>query len=338
MTDPTTEESAPVSEVAVRQPARPVAARASMPDKIQYARALAEASLLPRAYQKQPGNVLLAVEMGEALGVHPFVAIQGVHVIEGKPSASAGLISSLVRRAGHRLRVTGDDTQATAEIVRSDDPDFTYRSTWTMDRADLAGLADRGAWKTYPAAMLKARAITEVARDACQEALNGIQYTPEELGAVVDGDGEYVDHQPVTYQPVAVVDGRDWFADVALCQAVEDCRALYKEAKTAGKLTAELAERITDRANDLADPAVPTVAEPATERSARMMTRPQQSKMMAGFGELNLTDRDDRLAFTSEVIGRDIASSSELTADEAKLVIDQVEARLAERTEEGDPA
>ena len=165
----------------------------SMNDKMQYAQALAQASLLPKQYQRNPGNVLLAVELGESLGIPPIQAINTVHVIEGKPSASSGLISALVRRAGHTLRVKGDDQSATAEIVRSDDPDFTYSVTWDMGRARNAGVTGKDNWKKYPAAMLKARAITEVARDACQEALMGVQYTPEELGAVVDEEGNVVD-------------------------------------------------------------------------------------------------------------------------------------------------
>lgn len=165
----------------------------NMNDKMQYAQALAQASLLPKQYQRNPGNVLLAVELGESLGIPPIQAINTVHVIEGKPSASSGLISALVRRAGHTLRVKGNDQSATAEIVRSDDPDFTYSVTWDMGRARNAGVTGKDNWKKYPAAMLKARAITEVARDACQEALMGVQYTPEELGAVVDEEGNVVD-------------------------------------------------------------------------------------------------------------------------------------------------
>ena len=149
--------------------------------KIQYAQALASASLLPRAYQKQPANVLLAMEYGEALGIPPIQAIQSVHVIEGKPSASADLIASLVRRAGHKLRVTGDDQSATAVIIRADDPDFEFTATWDMARAKQAGLTGKGVWKQYPAAMLKARAITEVARAGAGDALFGVIYTPEEL-------------------------------------------------------------------------------------------------------------------------------------------------------------
>lgn len=166
---------------------------ASLPEKMQYAKALAESGMLPSQYRKQPANLLYALEYAESLGLHPMAAITGIHVIEGKPSASSALISALVRRAGHKLRVRGNDQEAVAQIVRADDPDFTFEVRWTMARAEQAGLARKQVWKNYPAAMLKARAITEVARDACEEALSGMHYTPEELGANVDAEGVPVD-------------------------------------------------------------------------------------------------------------------------------------------------
>ncbi|MFJ3037772.1 hypothetical protein [Streptomyces tendae] len=166
---------------------------ATLPEKMQYAKALAASGMLPGQYRQQPANLLYALEYAESLGLHPMAAITGIHVIEGKPSASSALISALVRRAGHKLRVRGNDQEAVAQIVRADDPDYTFEARWTMARAEQAGLARKAVWKNYPAAMLKARAITEVARDACEEALSGMHYTPEELGANVNADGEIVE-------------------------------------------------------------------------------------------------------------------------------------------------
>jgi hypothetical protein len=57
-----------------------------------------------------------------------MVAVTSIHVIEGKPTASAQLIGGLVRRAGHKLRVTFDrkTMTATAQIIRADDPAHTW--------------------------------------------------------------------------------------------------------------------------------------------------------------------------------------------------------------------
>lgn len=233
-------------------------------EKVEFARMLAGASLLPKAYQRQPANVLLAQQYAEALDLPLMTVIQTVHVIEGKPTASAQLIGALVRRAGHRLRVTGDDTHAVAEIVRCDDPQFPFRSEWTLDRARAAGLAGKGTWKAYPGAMLKARAITEAARDACPEALFGVAYTPEELGAPVDADG--IPLAAATTVTVTVeqpdADGRDWHAALAAVTSVDEARALWRQAKDAGALTPELSQAINDRVHWLGSPeAAPVPAE-----------------------------------------------------------------------------
>jgi hypothetical protein len=161
-------------------------------------------SALPATFRNNPAAIAFAVEYAKALDVSPITALTGIHIVDGKPTASAGLISALIRRAGHELRVSIEgtyeaaDLKATATIVRADDPSFTYRSVWTMQRAVRAGLLkttpdgrivaakDRSAWATYPENMLKARAITEVGRDAAEDALLGVHYTAEELGADVD--------------------------------------------------------------------------------------------------------------------------------------------------------
>ncbi|HEY2267221.1 MAG TPA: hypothetical protein VGI96_31680 [Streptosporangiaceae bacterium] len=175
---------------------RPQAQPSAIPAKIAYARALAESGLLPDSYRRQPANILWAVEYGEMLGLSTMAAITGVHVIKGKPTASAGLISALVRRAGHKLRIRGDAQSATCQIIRSDDPKYTFEVTFTLDDAKTAELLDKDNWKHFGPSMLKARAITQCARDACEEALFGLHYTPEELGANVDEDGVVVDDPP----------------------------------------------------------------------------------------------------------------------------------------------
>jgi hypothetical protein len=182
--------------------------QATLPAKIQYAKALAESGLLPRDYRRQPANVLYAVEYGDMIGIPPMAAITGIHVIEGKPSASAGLISGLVRRAGHKLRVGYDSSKMMgwATIIRSDDADHEFRSEWDLERAVTAELCtardgkpyavDKNGkslpWRKFYPSMVKARAITEVARDACEEILFGLHYTPDELGAEVDEEGNLV--------------------------------------------------------------------------------------------------------------------------------------------------
>lgn len=152
-----------------------------LPDRMQYAKALAEASIIPKAFQRQPADVLVAIEYGNALGIAPIVALSEINVIQGTPSLSASLMAALAREAGHKVRVTGDDKSATCIIVRKDDPDFEHTATWDEKKARDAGLWGKGHWGKDPATMLRWRAISECVRFACSEVLGGLRYTPEEV-------------------------------------------------------------------------------------------------------------------------------------------------------------
>jgi hypothetical protein len=178
------------------------AADRTLDASVDYARKLSASDLLPKSYQGKPQNVLLAIEYGRSIGLDPITAINMTHVVQGKPTASAQLVNALVRRAGHRLQVRGDANSATCRIIRNDDP-FVFEATWDMDRAKTAGVLSNPVWKSYPQAMLKARAITECARDACPEVLAGIAYTAEEIG----GEVEIVERQTTT--PELAVDGTE---------------------------------------------------------------------------------------------------------------------------------
>jgi len=177
-----------MSEVVVHDPSALIA-------KMDYAKSLSHSNLLPKSYQGNPANLLFALEYADALGVQPIHAITSIHVISGKPTASADLMASVVRRAGHKLRVTGDDTYAEATLIRADDPDFAFTARWDLAKARTAGL-NTPTWKNYPGAMLRSRAITEVIRAGAPDAMFGLVYTPEELGAEVDGSGKPVESKP----------------------------------------------------------------------------------------------------------------------------------------------
>ena len=158
---------------------------------------------MPKAYQGSPANILIAMDFGRSMGLSPAESLYRITVINGKPTASAELIAANVRRAGHKLRVKKDEQarKATVEIVRADDPDYTFSVTWDMAKAQQAQLSGKENWKKYPMAMLTARAITECARDACPEALYGVVYTGEEMeggfGSGPDGyQVEVLDEQP----------------------------------------------------------------------------------------------------------------------------------------------
>lgn len=159
--------------------------RESLDVQMRRATAMAEAGeVLPRTYRGNPAALLVAFEYADALNIPRVNALTSIHIVDGKPTASADLIGALVRRAGHKLRVTGDETYAEAVIIRADDPEFVPSPIrWDEARARKAGLwGKKGPWQQYPGAMMRSRAITEAARMWAADALYGVIYTPEEVG------------------------------------------------------------------------------------------------------------------------------------------------------------
>jgi len=169
------------TEPATGDAALPEQAPATLGQQVEYAKLLADSGLIPKTYQRQPANVLAAIQYGQALGLDPIVAMNHITVVNGGVSMDAQLMLTLARKAGHTVRLDGDANQATCTIVRADDPDHEQTATWTADLAKQAGLWGNGHWKKNPALMLKYRAATECIRLACPEVLAGITYTPEEL-------------------------------------------------------------------------------------------------------------------------------------------------------------
>lgn len=215
-------------------------------DQLRYAQTICNGSLVPTAYRKSPANVLIAMGFGQAMGLSPAESLYRITVINGKPSASAELIAANVRKAGHRMRISKDakSQTATVEIVRADDPDFTFTSFWDMSRAEQAGLAGKDNWRKYPLAMLTARAITECARDACPEALYGVVYTGEEMGAnFTDEHGQILEYEPQVqddvmdvqpYEPQEAPQTAQEAPNVPLAEAQNRVGALMREAKNCG--------------------------------------------------------------------------------------------------------
>jgi hypothetical protein len=192
------------------------------------------------------------------------------------------------------LRVTGDDSQCTAVLIRQDDPDFQFTATWTQAKARAAGLANKAVWKNYPAAMLRSRAITEVARMGAPDALYGVIYTPEELGAEVDAAGEVLE----TVVPV------------------QDVPKVTRQRRPVEPVPAPaVATEPVPEPDDVVEEADP---EPAA-------TTAQITKVNILLQELGQTERAEKLMFLSDWTGRTITSSKDLTKDEAHRFIDECE-------------
>ena len=282
----------------------------NLPALIDYSKALAASDLLPVEYRGKPANVLVAIEYGKALDLAPMAAIQGITVIKGKPTASAALMAGLVRRAGHILRVTGNDKRAECTIIRADDPEFEFKTIWTIERAKQAGLTSNQTWSKYPDAMLKARAISECARNACSEILAGVQYTSEELGAEPDEQATKVTAQrsaPITSKPIT--------STVPKAEKPSIVEPDFDEPAPAEQPTLTVVE------DEIVDAEI-VEETPAPTTSGDNITAAQLKALHAALTGMGIKDRDRGLLMLSKIAGRDVASTKDLTKSEASKVID----------------
>lgn len=196
---------------------------ASLNDRQRYAQTLAAAGdLIPKGLQNpdgspSPGKILLVMETGDMLGLHPAASLQSIDVVEGRATLSAKLMSALIRKAGHRLEIRktgtigGGDYSVTVVGTREDTGE-TFADTWDIPRGIRAGSVDSykpnaagvwevrarskydkpKPWEAYAESMPVNRAISVVAREGFSDILFGL-YGTEEL---TDGGIPIADPDP----------------------------------------------------------------------------------------------------------------------------------------------
>ena len=174
-------------------------------EQIDLADRYAQALITPDAYRKRSADILIAIALGQSIGLAPVQSMYEINVIKGKPAMSAALIAAQVRKAGHTLRVEVDETPgkecAKCTIIRRDDPEYPFVSTRDRAWAQRMGLLNNLNYSKQPATMLKKRAITDCARDACSEVLCGIDYTPDEMSDFDDVEATVEEHEEPTRTP-----------------------------------------------------------------------------------------------------------------------------------------
>ena len=274
---------------------------ASLEEKRQYVQTLAQAGeLLPKSLwanvrnaetglmenRPSPGKVMLIVETGVMLGLHPMAALQGIDVIEGHPTLKPALMTALIRKAEFSLRIQetgtvgGGDIACTATLIRPDDPDFPYTSTWTPADALLAGLIDSYTqgpdgvwvllardkdskpkpWEKWTKRMLRWRAVGDVGSAGAEDVLMGMHYTPEELGADVDQEGGML-ALPASTEPV-----EDWEALIAAAATKDELLDIGRRATAAGQYPDALRTQVLTKIGMLSRAEEPS-AEPEPEES-----------------------------------------------------------------------
>jgi hypothetical protein len=178
---------------------------------------------VPTALRGKNEAVLACVLYGAELGLGPMQSLNSIHVIEGRTAMSPELMRAMVARHGHRIDVVENSaTACEVKGIRSD-TGSTATVRWTMEDAKLAGLAGKNNWKTYPRAMLLARATSELCRIVFPDVIAGLSYTPEEVSSIAGVEYvEQVAENPVVSieQPVESIDDEIIEAEIVEDEAI----------------------------------------------------------------------------------------------------------------------
>lgn len=172
---------------------------ATLKTMLDMAGQLVQSGLLPASI-KSPAAAMAIIQKGRELGIPPMYALSNISVINGKPVVGAEVMLAMIYRDHGDQAIQFEETsnQRCSAMYKRRSWTKARRFDWTMEDATKANLTGKGGvWNQYPAAMLRARCISALARLAFPDSIGGM-YTAEELGADVQmtAEGEIEVVQP----------------------------------------------------------------------------------------------------------------------------------------------
>ncbi|HSG61632.1 MAG TPA: hypothetical protein VLA24_09385 [Pseudomonadales bacterium] len=138
-------------------------------------------------------QIATKIMAGQELGYGPFTSANGIQVIQGRPALSANLMAAAIKGHPHYNYKVREMTDANVSLEFFYDDESLGLSPFSIADARRAGTKNLD---KFPRNMLFARAISNGVKWYCPDVFSGnAVYTPEELGANVDEEGEYISMQ-----------------------------------------------------------------------------------------------------------------------------------------------
>jgi hypothetical protein len=142
-------------------------------------KAFAESGMFPDI--KSAAQAIVKIQAGAELGIAPFAAMSGIHIISGKPTIGAGVMAAMVKASGkYNYRVT-EQTDKVCSIIFYEGAEIIGTSTFTIEDAKKAGTKNTD---KFPRNMLFARAMSNGVKWYTPDVFAGPVYVPEEMESV----------------------------------------------------------------------------------------------------------------------------------------------------------
>jgi len=154
----------------------------SLKEAMEYSKLISDSDLAPKDYKGKPGNVLIAIQYGNEVGLKPLQAIQNIAIINGRPTIWGDAMLGLVQNhyLCEYIREEFKTDTAYCTVKRRGEEEYTYKfSKADAKKAGLLGKA--GPWQLYEERMLQMRARAFALRDKFADVLKGIAMREEIL-------------------------------------------------------------------------------------------------------------------------------------------------------------
>ena len=139
-------------------------------------KAFAESGMF--ADTKSAAQAIVKIQAGQEIGIPPFAAMTGIHIIQGKPTIGAGLMASRLKGSGkYDYRIIQQDEKS-CSIDFYQGKEVIGNSTFTMEDAKKAQTKNID---KFPKNMLFARAMSNGVKWYTPDIFSGPVYVPEEM-------------------------------------------------------------------------------------------------------------------------------------------------------------
>lgn len=156
---------------------------ASLTEAISMGKAMFESGLFTDL--KSAAQAVVKIQAGAEIGIPPFAALTGIHIIQGKPSIGAGLMAARVKGSGKYDYRVIENSETKCSIDFYQGPDKIGNSTFTIEDAKKAQTKNID---KHPKNMLFARAMSNGVKWFTPDVFAGPVYVPEEMSEIVTED------------------------------------------------------------------------------------------------------------------------------------------------------
>jgi hypothetical protein len=141
---------------------------------------------------KSAQQAVVKIMAGAEMGISPFAAMSGIHIIQGKPTIGAGLMAARVKGFGKYDYKVIEHNEKVCSIEFFQKPGLKLlgTSTFTIDDAKKAGTKNL---ERFPKNMLFARAMSNGVKWYTPDIYESPVYVPEEMEAVEETTAEVVE-------------------------------------------------------------------------------------------------------------------------------------------------